>query len=39
MVLRCLGWLMFLYSCFFTVKHYPEKANFYLPFFIFYTAW
>ncbi|CAL4114637.1 unnamed protein product, partial [Meganyctiphanes norvegica] len=37
--LRCIGWLMFLYACFFTLKHYPEKASFYYPFFVFYTLW
>ncbi|KAG0724907.1 Transmembrane protein 145 [Chionoecetes opilio] len=38
-VLRLLAWLMFLYSCFFTVKHYPEKSGFYGPFFGFYSLW
>ncbi|XP_064122889.1 transmembrane protein 145-like isoform X2 [Macrobrachium nipponense] len=38
-VLRCLAWIMFLYACFFTVKHYPEKYKFYYPFFFFYTLW
>ncbi|XP_063887893.1 transmembrane protein 145-like isoform X2 [Scylla paramamosain] len=37
--LRLLAWLMFLYSCFFTVKHYPEKSGFYGPFFGFYSLW
>ncbi|XP_042227156.1 transmembrane protein 145-like isoform X2 [Homarus americanus] len=39
LVLRLLAWFMFLYACFFTIKHYPEKAAFYYPFFIFYTLW
>ncbi|XP_045106341.1 transmembrane protein 145-like [Portunus trituberculatus] len=37
--LRLLAWLMFLYSCFFTVKHYPEKSGFYGPFFSFFSLW
>ncbi|KAF2363818.1 Intimal thickness related receptor IRP [Trinorchestia longiramus] len=37
--LRLLGWLMLLYSCYFTLKHYPDKSNFYTPFLIFYTLW
>ena len=37
--LRLLAWLMFLYACFFTVKHYPEKSGFYGPFFAFYSLW
>jgi hypothetical protein len=37
--LRLLGWLMLLYSCFFTLKHYPDKGRFYTPFLIFYTLW
>ncbi|XP_050728872.1 transmembrane protein 145-like isoform X2 [Eriocheir sinensis] len=37
--LRMLAWVMFLYSCFFTVKHYPEKNGFYGPFFTFYSLW
>ncbi|XP_045617434.1 transmembrane protein 145 [Procambarus clarkii] len=39
LVLRSLAWCMFLYACFFTIKHYPEKAGFYCPFFAFYTLW
>ncbi|XP_050708889.1 transmembrane protein 145-like, partial [Eriocheir sinensis] len=35
--LRLQVWLIFLYSCFFTVKHYPEKMTFYGPFFAFYS--
>ena len=30
---------MFIYSTFFTLKHYPEKGGFYYPFFSFYTLW
>ncbi|XP_076058187.1 uncharacterized protein LOC143035254 [Oratosquilla oratoria] len=37
--LRMVGWAMLLYACFFTLKHYPEKGNFYYPFFVFYTLW
>ncbi|KAK4321562.1 hypothetical protein Pmani_007633 [Petrolisthes manimaculis] len=37
--LRMLAWVMFLYACFFTLKHYPEKFLFYIPFFIFYSVW
>ncbi|CAH1797966.1 unnamed protein product, partial [Owenia fusiformis] len=37
--MRLLGWLWFCYAIFFTLKHYPEKASFYYPFFIFYTLW
>jgi len=33
------GWLMFIYSVFFTLKHYPEKGGFYYPFFAFYTLY
>ena len=38
-LLRTLGWFMFIYSTFFTLKHYPEKGSFYYPFFCFYTLW
>ena len=38
-VLGPVGWLMFIYSTFFTLKHYPEKGGFYYPFFCFYTLW
>ena len=38
-LLRSLGWVMFIYSTFFTLKHYPDKGAFYYPFFIFYTFW
>ena len=28
-IMRMVGWLMFIYATFFTLKHYPEKvANF-----------
>ncbi|XP_059081294.1 transmembrane protein 145-like isoform X2 [Tigriopus californicus] len=38
-ILRTMGWCMFIYSTFFTLKHYPEKGGFYYPFFSFYTLW
>ncbi|KAG5900075.1 hypothetical protein JTB14_016047 [Gonioctena quinquepunctata] len=38
-VLRILAWCMFIYSTIFTLKHYPEKGNFYYPFNIFGTMW
>ena len=38
-ILRSVGWFMFIYSTFFTLKHYPEKGGFYYPFFCFYTLW
>ena len=38
-LLRTCGWFMFIYSTFFTLKHYPEKGGFYYPFFSFYTLW
>ncbi|XP_040566711.1 transmembrane protein 145 [Lepeophtheirus salmonis] len=37
--LRTVGWIMFMYSIYFTLKHYPEKGSFYYPFFCFYTLW
>jgi hypothetical protein len=37
--MRLLGWIWFCYAIFFTLKHYPAKAKFYYPFFIFYTLW
>ncbi|KAL3886682.1 hypothetical protein ACJMK2_026661 [Sinanodonta woodiana] len=37
--MRIIGWLMFLYSFIFTIKHYPNKKIFFIPFFIFYTFW
>lgn len=37
--LRVGGWCMFIYSTFFTLKHYPDKFMFYCPFFCFYTIW
>ncbi|XP_071482112.1 transmembrane protein 145-like [Diadema antillarum] len=37
--LRALTWLWFIYAIFFTLKHYPEKISFYVPFFFFYTLW
>lgn len=38
-ILRGIGWCMFIYSTFFTLKHYPEKGGFYYPYFSFYTLW
>jgi hypothetical protein len=38
-LLRTFGWFVFIYSTFFTLKHYPEKGTFYYPFFSFYTLW
>ena len=38
-ILRIVGWCMFIYSTFFTLKHYPEKGGFYYPYFSFYTLW
>ena len=38
-LLRTCGWFMFIYSTFFTLKHYPEKGGFYYPFFCFFTLW
>ena len=37
--MRLIGWLWFLYAIFFTLKHHPNKSNFYFPFFLFYTLW
>ncbi|XP_037081075.1 transmembrane protein 145-like [Pollicipes pollicipes] len=38
-VLKILGWAMFVYSTSFTIKHYPEKWGFFLPFSTMYTVW
>ncbi|KAF2899900.1 hypothetical protein ILUMI_06283, partial [Ignelater luminosus] len=38
-ILRIIAWLMFIYSTVFTLKHYPEKSNFYYPFNICGTLW
>ncbi|XP_065173129.1 transmembrane protein 145-like isoform X2 [Atheta coriaria] len=38
-ILRIAAWCMFIYSTVFTLKHYPEKANFYYPFNVFGTLW
>ena len=27
-ILRMVGWLLFIYAVFFTLKHYPEKVGF-----------
>ncbi|XP_068901346.1 transmembrane protein 145-like isoform X1 [Tenebrio molitor] len=37
--LRILAWCMFIYSTVFTLKHYPEKSNFYYPFNVCGTMW
>ncbi|CAG7838143.1 unnamed protein product [Allacma fusca] len=39
LVLRLIGWIEFFYAIFFTLKHYPEKASFYVPFFALYSLW
>ena len=39
LVLRFFGWVMFVYGIAFTLKHYPEKNGFYLPFFFFSSLW
>jgi len=36
---RILAWLWFCYATFFTVKNYPEKKMFYLPFFVIFCVW
>ncbi|XP_029186224.2 transmembrane protein 145-like isoform X2 [Acropora millepora] len=38
-VLRVIAWLWFCYGTFFTLKHFPNKCNFYYPFWFFYTGW
>jgi len=38
-ILRFVGWCSLIYSTFFTLKHYPDKSEFYCPFFCFYTLW
>ncbi|XP_072375299.1 transmembrane protein 145-like isoform X2 [Diabrotica undecimpunctata] len=37
--LRIIAWCMFVYFTIITLKHYPEKGNFYYPFNIFGTMW
>ena len=37
--LQILSSFMISYGVFFTVKRYPEKLKFYLPFYVFYSAW
>lgn len=39
LVLRLIGWGLFVYATAFTLKHYPEKNGFYLPFFFFASLW
>lgn len=39
MILRIAAWLIFEYSTVFTLKHYPEKSNFYYPFNLTGTLW
>ncbi|XP_067950354.1 transmembrane protein 145-like [Watersipora subatra] len=36
---RILSWIWFLYGIGFTLKHFPEKMSFYVPFLIVYTVW
>lgn len=38
-VLRIIAWLWFCYGTFFTLKHFPNKCNFYYPFWFLYTGW
>merc|ERR1719192_711666 len=38
-ILRMVGWLIFIYAIFFTLKHYPEKGGFYYQFTLFFTVW
>eukprot|EP00057_Strongylocentrotus_purpuratus_P013859 XP_011668333.1 PREDICTED: transmembrane protein 145-like [Strongylocentrotus purpuratus] len=33
------GCIVFVYGCFFTIKNYPKKALFYLPFTLFFSVW
>lgn len=37
--LQLVAWLWFCYAIFFTLKHYPGKSKFYMPFFVIYTFW
>lgn len=39
MILRIAAWWIFEYSTLFTLKHYPEKSNFYTPFNLMGTLW
>ncbi|XP_065207129.1 transmembrane protein 145-like isoform X2 [Planococcus citri] len=39
MILRVAAWWIFEYSTVFTLKHYPEKSNFYYPFNLMGTLW
>ena len=39
LILRFVGWGLFVYGTAFTLKHYPEKNGFYLPFFFFASLW
>ena len=38
-ILRCIAWVWFLYASIFTLKNYPEKRKFYIPFLVFYSFW
>ncbi|XP_076801644.1 transmembrane protein 145-like isoform X2 [Clavelina lepadiformis] len=37
--LRLTAWVWFTYGIIFTLKRYPEKSDFYYPFYVFYTLW
>lgn len=39
LAMQFIAWIYFCYACFFTIKHHPEKAKFYTPFFFFYSTW
>lgn len=38
-ILRMVGWLIFIYATFFTLKHYPEKRMFFASFLFGCTIW
>ena len=38
-VLRVIAYFWFLYGTIFTIKNYPEKKKFYIPFAVFFTVW
>ena len=37
--LHLLGYAWFTYACVITLKKYPEKVNFYGPFYVLFTVW